>query len=82
MKKFVLLILTLAMIFSFAGCGEKKTLRCDHCGAGGLQGRLYGRGGSSDPRQLRIPSDRLRRQAGLQPEAPELFWPLCGLLLV
>ena len=33
MKKFVLLILTLAMIFSFAGCGEKKTLRCDHCGA-------------------------------------------------
>ena len=33
MKKFVLLLMILAMIFAFAGCGEKKTLRCDNCGA-------------------------------------------------
>ena len=33
MKKFVLLLMILAMIFAFTGCGEKKTLTCDHCGA-------------------------------------------------
>lgn len=33
MKKFILILMILSMIFAFTGCGEKKTLTCDYCGA-------------------------------------------------
>ncbi|MBR3869499.1 MAG: hypothetical protein IKM66_09325 [Clostridia bacterium] len=33
MKNFIALLMIFAMLFAFAGCGEKKILRCDNCGA-------------------------------------------------
>lgn len=32
MKKFVLLLLALAMLLTMAACGATKTLHCDGCG--------------------------------------------------
>lgn len=33
MKKFIALMMVIAMVFAFAGCSEKKVLKCDGCGA-------------------------------------------------
>jgi hypothetical protein len=32
-KKFLGILLVLAMILAFAGCGERKVVHCDSCGA-------------------------------------------------
>lgn len=33
MKKIIAFMMILTALLALAGCGEKKTLRCDHCGA-------------------------------------------------